>query len=159
VSQRKQFLSKEGYPQTLLGYHHFRRMPPIATDSLTGAAGASITTGKGTVTDNAGSISNPAVETATVNGPHTAILSRIPWRPPVAVKGEGIYLDLEDGTRIIDGVGGAAVTCIGNSHPKILRAISDQLNELICMLTFLRISLPSLFAIDLHRRLQCPTIQ
>ena len=33
----------------------------------------------------------------------TRLLRRTPWDPPVAVKGEGIYLDLADGRRVIDG--------------------------------------------------------
>ena len=35
----------------------------------------------------------------------SAILSRVPWKLPVASKGEGIYIDLQDGRRLIDGVG------------------------------------------------------
>lgn len=46
-------------------------------------------------------------------GRPTSILHRTPWCPPVAVAAEGIYYDLEDGRRVIDAVGGAAVTCIG----------------------------------------------
>ncbi|KAF8906204.1 hypothetical protein CPB84DRAFT_1813845 [Gymnopilus junonius] len=52
-----------------------------------------------------------------------------PWRPPVAVAAEGIYIDLEDGRRVIDGVGGAAVACLGNSHPTVMRAIKDQVDK------------------------------
>ncbi|KAI9573982.1 hypothetical protein HD554DRAFT_2202087 [Boletus coccyginus] len=60
----------------------------------------------------------------------TSILHRTPWTPPVAVRGEGIYVDLEDGRRVIDGVGGAAVSCIGTSHPKVIAAIKEQLDTL-----------------------------
>ncbi|KAH9479472.1 Aminotransferase [Psilocybe cubensis] len=59
----------------------------------------------------------------------TSILHRTPWQPPVAVGAEGIYLDLEDGTRVIDGVGGAAVSCLGNSHPAVQQAIKDQVDK------------------------------
>lgn len=62
----------------------------------------------------------------------TAILHRTPWTPPVAVSGEGIYLTLEDGRTIIDGVGGAAVNCIGNTHPVVVQAIKDQLDKVSC---------------------------
>ncbi|KAJ3505938.1 hypothetical protein NMY22_g17408 [Coprinellus aureogranulatus] len=58
------------------------------------------------------------------------ILHRTPWIPPVAVRGEGSYLYLEDGTKLLDAVGGAAVACIGTSHPKVVKAIKDQLDEL-----------------------------
>ncbi|KIK93489.1 hypothetical protein PAXRUDRAFT_828930 [Paxillus rubicundulus Ve08.2h10] len=60
----------------------------------------------------------------------TSILHRTPWTPPVAVRGEGIYIDLEDGRRVIDGIGGAAVSCLGSSHPKVIKAIKDQLDTL-----------------------------
>jgi len=60
----------------------------------------------------------------------SAILSRVPWKLPVASKGEGIYIDLQDGRRLIDGVGGAAVACIGNGHPAVKQAIKDQVDKL-----------------------------
>ncbi|KAI6164689.1 hypothetical protein EDD17DRAFT_1775566 [Pisolithus thermaeus] len=60
----------------------------------------------------------------------TSILHRTPWQPPVAVAAQGLYIDLEDGQRLIDGVGGAAVTCVGASHPKVIQAIKDQLDTL-----------------------------
>ncbi|KAF9071607.1 hypothetical protein BDP27DRAFT_1382427 [Rhodocollybia butyracea] len=59
----------------------------------------------------------------------TSIIHRTPWRPPVAVSGEGIYIELQDGRRLIDGVGGAAVTCLGTNHPKIIQAIKDQVDR------------------------------
>lgn len=62
----------------------------------------------------------------------TSILHRTPWIPPVAVRGEGIYVDLQDGRRVIDGIGGAAVSCIGTSHPKVIAAIKEQLDTLTC---------------------------
>jgi 4-aminobutyrate aminotransferase-like enzyme len=111
-------------------------MPPIAIDNLTGTTGASITPSKAPVIDDTGLVSETTVDV----GAHTAIFNRVPWRPPVAVKGDGVYLDLEDGTRIIDGVGGAAVTCIGGGHPKVAKAIRDQLQELVCTSTMYLIS-------------------
>lgn len=62
----------------------------------------------------------------------TSILHRTPWTPPVAVRGEGIYIELEDGHRVIDGAGGAAVSCIGTSHPKVIAAMKGQLDTLTC---------------------------
>jgi adenosylmethionine-8-amino-7-oxononanoate aminotransferase len=35
----------------------------------------------------------------------SAILSRVSWKLPVATKAEGIYIDLQDGRRLIDAVG------------------------------------------------------
>lgn len=46
----------------------------------------------------------------------SSLLHRVPWRPPISVSGDGIYLVLEDGRRVIDAVGGAAVACLGNSY-------------------------------------------
>ena len=47
-------------------------------------------------------------------------------RPPVAVRGEGIYLIGEDGRRYVDACGGAAVSCIGHGHPEVAAAIAEQ---------------------------------
>jgi adenosylmethionine-8-amino-7-oxononanoate aminotransferase len=47
-------------------------------------------------------------------------------RPPVAVRGEGIYLIDADGRRYIDACGGAAVSCLGHGRPDIAAAIADQ---------------------------------
>lgn len=66
--------------------------------------------------------------------PETAILHRTPWVPAIAVGGKGVFIELEDGTRIIDAVGGAAVSCIGAGHPKVLEAIKEQLDRLTCAL-------------------------
>jgi adenosylmethionine-8-amino-7-oxononanoate aminotransferase len=51
-------------------------------------------------------------------------------RPPVAVRGEGIYLIDADGHRYIDACGGAAVSCLGHGHPAIISAIAQQAGEL-----------------------------
>jgi len=63
----------------------------------------------------------------------THILHRTPWRPPVAVAAQGSYITLEDGRVLLDSVGGAAVACIGNGHPKVLNAIKEQVDEVACM--------------------------
>lgn len=66
----------------------------------------------------------------------THILHRTPWRPPVARSAHGIYVELEDGRTIIDGVGGAAVACIGNGHPAVVQAIKDQVEKMSCACSF-----------------------
>ncbi|KAF8579874.1 PLP-dependent transferase [Ramaria rubella] len=71
-----------------------------------------------------------ASESAKDESRPTSILHRTPWRPPVAVSGEGIYIVLEDGSRVIDAVGGAAVACIGNGHPEVIKAVTDQVDKL-----------------------------
>jgi len=50
--------------------------------------------------------------------------------PPVAVRGEGIYVIDDQGRRYIDGCGGAAVSCLGHGHPAILAAMREQAAEL-----------------------------
>ncbi|RYJ04462.1 MAG: aspartate aminotransferase family protein [Acetobacteraceae bacterium] len=50
--------------------------------------------------------------------------------PPLAVRGEGIYLYDQAGREIIDGSGGAAVACLGHGHPKVIEAIKAQLDKL-----------------------------
>ncbi len=62
----------------------------------------------------------------------TFILHRTRWRPPVATSVKGIQVQLEDGRILIDAVGGAAVACIGNSHPAVQQAIKDQVDKVSC---------------------------
>ena len=62
----------------------------------------------------------------------TSLLHRTPWRPPVGVSAKGIYIDLDDGRRLIDAVGGAAVACIGYSHPAVMQSIKDQIDKVSC---------------------------
>jgi len=50
--------------------------------------------------------------------------------PPVALRGEGIYVIDDQGRRYIDGCGGAAVSCLGHGHPAILAAMREQAAEL-----------------------------
>lgn len=47
-------------------------------------------------------------------------------RPPRAARGEGVYVYDESGKRYLDGCGGAAVSCLGHSHPKVIAAIQQQ---------------------------------
>ena len=50
--------------------------------------------------------------------------------PPRAVGGEGMWLIAEDGRRILDASGGAAVSCLGHQHPRVLEAMSRQASKL-----------------------------
>jgi adenosylmethionine-8-amino-7-oxononanoate aminotransferase len=50
--------------------------------------------------------------------------------PPKAIGGEGIYLFAEDGRRVIDASGGAAVSCLGHQHPRVIAAITKQASTL-----------------------------
>ncbi|KAL0953367.1 hypothetical protein HGRIS_004604 [Hohenbuehelia grisea] len=75
-----------------------------------------------TVADASADVSHPVKP--------TFVLHRTPWRPPVATRGDGITLELEDGRTVIDGVGGAAVACLGMNHPIPKQAIKDQVDRL-----------------------------
>jgi adenosylmethionine-8-amino-7-oxononanoate aminotransferase len=46
--------------------------------------------------------------------------------PPVAVGGHGIYMVTEDGREVLDASGGAAVSCLGHGHPRLIAAIQAQ---------------------------------
>src|SRR5438132_6106845 len=50
--------------------------------------------------------------------------------PPKAVGGEGVWLIGEHGRRILDASGGAAVSCLGHQHPRVLEALSRQASKL-----------------------------
>jgi adenosylmethionine-8-amino-7-oxononanoate aminotransferase len=50
--------------------------------------------------------------------------------PPVAVGGSGIHLFDEAGKRYIDASGGAAVSCLGHGHPKVIAALKAQVETL-----------------------------
>src|SRR3954467_1977625 len=50
--------------------------------------------------------------------------------PPKAIGGEGVYLFAEDGRRIIDASGGAAVSCLGHQHPRVIAALTKQASTL-----------------------------
>jgi len=49
---------------------------------------------------------------------------------PVAVKGDGIYVVDSNGRRYLDASGGAAVSCLGHSHPAVIAAIKRQLDKI-----------------------------
>ena len=49
--------------------------------------------------------------------------------PPTAARGEGVYIVDTAGRRYLDASGGAAVSCLGHSHPVVIQAIKDQLDK------------------------------
>jgi adenosylmethionine-8-amino-7-oxononanoate aminotransferase len=51
-------------------------------------------------------------------------------RYPIAVRGEGIELIDRDGNRYLDASGGAAVSCLGHDHPRVISAIKAQIETL-----------------------------
>jgi adenosylmethionine-8-amino-7-oxononanoate aminotransferase len=50
--------------------------------------------------------------------------------PPTVLRGEGCYLIDAKGRRYLDASGGAAVSCLGHSHPRVIAAIRDQVGRL-----------------------------
>ncbi|MFT4116313.1 aspartate aminotransferase family protein [Bradyrhizobium sp.] len=50
--------------------------------------------------------------------------------PPKAIGGEGVYLIAEGGRRVIDASGGAAVSCLGHQHPRVIAAMAKQASTL-----------------------------
>ena len=50
--------------------------------------------------------------------------------PSRAVRGDGVYVVDADGNRYLDGCGGAAVSCLGHSHPAVVDAICSQVGTL-----------------------------
>ena len=49
---------------------------------------------------------------------------------PTAVDGEGCYIVDSGGKRYFDGSGGAAVSCLGHSHPAVIKAVVSQVDKL-----------------------------
>src|SRR5580692_13173315 len=65
----------------------------------------------------------------------TASKSRVLHRslretPPIATSGEGGWLIAKDGRRVLDASGGAAVSCLGHQHPRVLDAMAKQASQL-----------------------------
>jgi len=50
--------------------------------------------------------------------------------PPTAVRGDGVEIIDSNGKRYLDASGGAAVSCLGHSHPKVIEAIKAQADQL-----------------------------
>jgi adenosylmethionine-8-amino-7-oxononanoate aminotransferase len=50
--------------------------------------------------------------------------------PPRAVGGDGVWLFAEDGRKILDASGGAAVSCLGHQHPRVIEAMAKQASKL-----------------------------
>lgn len=50
--------------------------------------------------------------------------------PPMAAKGDGPYVIDRSGKRYLDASGGAAVSCLGHSHPAVIEAMRKQADEI-----------------------------
>ena len=49
---------------------------------------------------------------------------------PVAVKGDGVFIEDSDGKRYLDASGGAAVSCLGHSDARVIEAIKAQIDAI-----------------------------
>ncbi len=59
------------------------------------------------------------------------VFHRQPRDPlPCAVDGAGVQIVDSDGKRYLDASGGAAVSCLGHSHPAVIESIKEQLDRL-----------------------------
>src|SRR5258708_20452967 len=50
--------------------------------------------------------------------------------PPVAAGGHGVWLVDVEGREVLDSSGGAAVSCLGHQHPRVLEAMAQQAGKL-----------------------------
>lgn len=48
---------------------------------------------------------------------------------PIAASGDGAYIVDQEGNRYLDACGGAAVSCLGHSHTRVIDAIKQQLDR------------------------------
>ena len=62
-------------------------------------------------------------------GESSVLYSSLAASPPKIVSADGNYLNTEDGVKIFDATGGAAVACIGHSNTRVKRAIASQLDD------------------------------
>ncbi|KUI60346.1 hypothetical protein VP1G_07526 [Cytospora mali] len=90
---------------------------------------------------------NGTINTSQANGVHkvkavqqSAVLHRHLHHEFLNVaRGEGHYLILQDGRKIFDASGGAAVACVGHGNTKVNQAMIEQISKLsYCISTFLK---------------------
>jgi len=63
--------------------------------------------------------------------PQSRVLHRsLRETPPKAIGGEGVWLFAEDVRKVLDASGGAAVSCLGHQHPRVLAAMAKQAGKL-----------------------------
>ncbi|CAG7853767.1 Uncharacterized aminotransferase YodT [Serendipita indica DSM 11827] len=119
-------------------------MSPISLDSTQPTA---VAPSKGTANTTEEDHSN-VKELANTSNDFATMLHRVPWTPPIAVSAQGVYISLENGETLIDGVGGAAVTCIGMGNQKVTDAIQQQLQKLSYVYNVQLLNEPSLRLAD-----------
>ncbi|KAL2006883.1 hypothetical protein VTN00DRAFT_9551 [Thermoascus crustaceus] len=75
---------------------------------------------------------DPSNKTGKASPPkQSAVLHRdIHVIPKKAVGGKGSYIFLEDGQKLLDSTGGAAVSCLGHGNEQVNQAMISQINQL-----------------------------
>ncbi|EEP78091.1 hypothetical protein UREG_02940 [Uncinocarpus reesii 1704] len=69
--------------------------------------------------------------TTTHSEPSSSVLHRdLHTVPKRAVGGEGNYVILDDGQRLLDSTGGAAVSCLGHGNEQVKQAVKRQIDQL-----------------------------
>lgn len=62
--------------------------------------------------------------------PKSGVLyARLATKPPTIQLGKGIYLNTDDGRKILDASCGAAVACLGHNNSRVKEAIIRQLDD------------------------------
>lgn len=81
---------------------------------------------------------NAVPTTSKVRATPSAVLHRSLHRNPLkVVRARGNYVELESGQKILDATSGAAVACLGHSHPRVNKAVSKQMQEYSYALTLI----------------------
>ncbi|KAK2614309.1 hypothetical protein N8I77_001150 [Diaporthe amygdali] len=90
--------------------------------------------------DDSNGVSNPISVHKSIGAQKSAVLHRHLRRDFLSVeRGEGNYLILEDGQKIFDASGGAAVACLGHGNTTVNQAMVDQIQKLsYCASTFFK---------------------
>jgi len=66
-----------------------------------------------------------------LNKPMSSVFHRTAKKNyPLAVRAEGMYIYDQDNKAYLDMSGGAAVSCLGHQHKKVVKALCDQINQM-----------------------------
>ena len=71
----------------------------------------------------------PATNVQAVEAAH--VLQTYKRQPVVFVRGEGVWLVADDGTRYLDMLSGIGVNVLGHAHPALVAAVREQVGELV----------------------------
>ena len=71
----------------------------------------------------------PATTVQAVEAAH--VLQTYKRQPVVFVRGEGVWLVADDGTRYLDMLSGIGVNVLGHAHPALVAAVREQVGELV----------------------------